>query len=61
MWQTWKKASEQPTTSSTLGRDRLHHFQVVNVLSLSQKTDEKQAVSPQKLHRSAGIQVSFPV
>lgn len=61
MWPTWKEASEGHTMNSTSGQDRLHHFQVVHVLSLSQEMDEKQAVSPKKLHRSAGIQLSIPV
>jgi len=34
---TWKRASEGHTASSTLGQDRLHHFQAVNMLPLRQK------------------------
>lgn len=58
---TWKEASGEHSTNSTLGQERLHHFQVLNVLSWSQKINAKQVVYPKKLHRSTSIQLSFPV
>lgn len=56
---TWRKASEEPSSNSTSGQERLHHFSVLKVLPWSQKSNAKQVFCPKKLHRSTGVQLSF--